>query len=132
MTGQPPTKTGASLSRPTTAGTASSGGAPGPSAADKGKGALGGDAAKKADSSGEEDDDDASDDDDSDDESDDSDDDDDEPRLKYARLTGNIGSVYRNGDATSAFLVSGDKMIIGTHSGIIVGHAWAPAAGVLP
>lgn len=37
--------------------------------------------------------------------------DDDEPKLKYARLTGHLGPVYRNGDATSAFLVAGDKMV---------------------
>jgi hypothetical protein len=34
-----------------------------------------------------------------------------EPRLKYARLTQHLGPVYRNGDATSAFLVAGDKMV---------------------
>lgn len=44
-------------------------------------------------------------------EEDDSDDEDDEPRLKYAYLTKNLGSVYRNGDATSSFLVAGDKMV---------------------
>jgi vacuolar protein sorting-associated protein 41 len=38
-------------------------------------------------------------------------DEDDEPKLKYARMTGHLGSVYRNGDATSAFLVAGDKMV---------------------
>ena len=37
--------------------------------------------------------------------------DEDEPRLKYQRLTGNLGPVYRNGDSTSCFLVSGDKMV---------------------
>lgn len=37
--------------------------------------------------------------------------DDDEPKLKYARMTGNLGAVYRNGDATSTFLVAGDKMV---------------------
>lgn len=36
---------------------------------------------------------------------------DDEPKLKYARLTSKLGPVYRNGDATSAFLVAGDKMV---------------------
>jgi hypothetical protein len=36
---------------------------------------------------------------------------DEEPRLKYHRLTGNLSSVYRNGDATSSFLVGGDKMV---------------------
>ena len=34
-----------------------------------------------------------------------------EPRLKYESLTKQIQAVYRNGDATSAFLVSGDKMV---------------------
>ncbi|KAL8974873.1 MAG: hypothetical protein Q9197_000906 [Variospora fuerteventurae] len=33
-----------------------------------------------------------------------------EPRLKYASLTKHIKPVYRNGDATSAFIVGGDKM----------------------
>jgi hypothetical protein len=42
---------------------------------------------------------------------DEEDEDDDEPKLKYARLTSHLGSVYRNGDATSAFLVAGDKMV---------------------
>ena len=44
---------------------------------------------------------------------------DEEPRLKYASLTKRLKSVYRNGDATSAFLVGGDKMIVGTHNGNI-------------
>jgi vacuolar protein sorting-associated protein 41 len=44
------------------------------------------------------------------------DEDDDEPKLKYARLTSQLGSVYRNGDAMSAFLVAGDKMVgLGHH-----------------
>ncbi|KAL2266824.1 hypothetical protein VTJ83DRAFT_6176 [Remersonia thermophila] len=43
---------------------------------------------------------------------------DEEPKLKYARLTQHLG-VYRNGDATSTFLVAGDKMIVGTHNGNI-------------
>jgi hypothetical protein len=34
-----------------------------------------------------------------------------EPRLKYAPLTKNLASLYRNGDASSAFLVAGDKMV---------------------
>ncbi|KAJ9647000.1 Vacuolar protein sorting-associated protein 41 [Coniosporium tulheliwenetii] len=46
-------------------------------------------------------------------------DEEDEPKLKYTRLTGNLASVYRGGDATSAFMVAGDKMIIGTHNGNI-------------
>lgn len=45
------------------------------------------------------------------DETDDDDEEDDEPKLKYARLTGHLGPVYRNGDATSAFLVAGNKMV---------------------
>ncbi|RMJ25915.1 vacuolar assembly protein [Aspergillus sp. HF37] len=51
------------------------------------------------------------------DDNEDEDDDDEEPQLKYAYLTKRLGSVYRNGDATSAFLSAGDKMIIGTHNG---------------
>ncbi|KAG8529108.1 uncharacterized protein KY384_005743 [Bacidia gigantensis] len=42
-----------------------------------------------------------------------------EPRLKYASLTRHLRSVYRNGDSTSAFLVAGDKMLVGTHNGHI-------------
>ncbi len=38
-------------------------------------------------------------------------DEDEEPRLKYASLTKHLKAVYRNGDATSAFLVAGDKMV---------------------
>lgn len=38
-------------------------------------------------------------------------DEDEEPRLKYAYLTKHLGSVYRNGDATSSFLTAGDKMV---------------------
>lgn len=34
-----------------------------------------------------------------------------EPKLKYTRLTSSLGPVYRNGDATSTFLVGGDKMV---------------------
>lgn len=49
-------------------------------------------------------------------ENDDGDDDEDEeeedePRLKYTSLTKNLKPLYRNGDATSAFLVAGDKMV---------------------
>lgn len=39
------------------------------------------------------------------------DEEDDEPKLKYARMTGHLTPLYRNGDATSAFLVAGDKMV---------------------
>lgn len=46
-----------------------------------------------------------------DEEDEDDDEEDDEPKLKYARLTGQLGSVYRNGDAMSSFLVAGDKMV---------------------
>ena len=42
---------------------------------------------------------------------------DEEPRLKYVRLTGSLGSVYRSGDSTSSCAVVGDKMVMGTHSG---------------
>ena len=35
----------------------------------------------------------------------------DEPRLKYHPLTKSLSSLYRNGDATSTFLVSGDKLV---------------------
>lgn len=35
----------------------------------------------------------------------------DEPRLKYGSLTKSVGALYRNGDATSTFLLSGDKMV---------------------
>ena len=55
--------------------------------------------------------------DDSDDEDDDDDDEEDEePRLKYARLTQSLSGVYRNGDATSSFLVGGDKMVRTCHT----------------
>ncbi|KAI1878235.1 uncharacterized protein JN550_000417 [Neoarthrinium moseri] len=50
---------------------------------------------------------------------DETDDEEDEPKLKYARLTQHLSSVYRNGDMTSAFIVAGDKMIVGTHGGNI-------------
>ncbi|KAH8819416.1 vacuolar assembly protein-like protein [Xylogone sp. PMI_703] len=53
------------------------------------------------------------------DDDEDDEDDDDEPKLKYARMTSHLGPVYRNGDATSTFLVAGDKMYIGTHNGNI-------------
>lgn len=45
----------------------------------------------------------------SDDESDD--DADEEPKLKYTRLTASLAPIYRNGDATSTFMVAGDKMV---------------------
>jgi hypothetical protein len=49
--------------------------------------------------------------DDSEEESDDEDEEEDEPKLKYARFTSNLAPVYRNGDATSCFMVAGDKMV---------------------
>ncbi|KAK3951336.1 hypothetical protein QBC32DRAFT_314968 [Pseudoneurospora amorphoporcata] len=54
-----------------------------------------------------------------DDDDDEEEEEDEEPRLKYARLTQHLGPLYRNGDATSAFLTAGDKMIVGTHNGNI-------------
>ncbi|OAR02173.1 hypothetical protein LLEC1_06551, partial [Akanthomyces lecanii] len=69
---------------------------------------------------GEEDDDDEEEEEDEDGEDEDEDEEEDEePSLKISRLTPHLNSVYRNGDATSAFLVAGDKMIIGTHNGNI-------------
>jgi hypothetical protein len=49
--------------------------------------------------------------DDDDDEEEEEEGEDEEPKLKYARLTAHLLSVYRNGDMTSAFLVAGDKMV---------------------
>lgn len=60
---------------------------------------------------------------DEDEDGEDEDEEDEEPRLKYAPLTRNLGTVYRNGDATSAFLVAGDKLIMGTHNGQV--HVYA-------
>ncbi|KAL5113611.1 Vacuolar protein sorting-associated protein 41 [Pleosporales sp. CAS-2024a] len=57
------------------------------------------------------------DDDDDDDDDADADAEDEEPRLKYSRLTSSLLPLYRNGDATSTFVVAGDKMIVGTHNG---------------
>ena len=48
---------------------------------------------------------------DSDSDDDDEDDAEDEPKLKYSRLTSSLGPVYRNRDATSSFIVAGDKMV---------------------
>ena len=45
--------------------------------------------------------------------------DDEEPRLKYHRITDALKDVYRNGDAVSSFAIGGDKMVLGTHNGII-------------
>lgn len=49
----------------------------------------------------------------------DDEDEEEEPHLKYANLTKSVSSLYRNGDASSAVLVAGDKMIVGTHNGNI-------------
>lgn len=34
-----------------------------------------------------------------------------EPTLKYTKLTSHLSSVYRNGDSTSSFHLSGDKLV---------------------
>ncbi len=47
----------------------------------------------------------------SDDDDEDEEGEEEEPKLKYTRLTGSLSTVYRNGDATSAFIVAGDKMV---------------------
>ena len=44
-------------------------------------------------------------------EDDEEEDEEEEPRLKYAPLTKHLTPLYRNGDASSAFLVAGDKMV---------------------
>ncbi len=44
-------------------------------------------------------------------EEDEDEDEDEEPRLKYTRLTRALGPVYRNGDAVSATLVFGERMV---------------------
>ena len=44
------------------------------------------------------------------------DEEDEEPRLEYTSVTKKLSSVYRNGDATSAFLVAGDKMVSASKS----------------
>ncbi|KIW11239.1 hypothetical protein PV08_10539 [Exophiala spinifera] len=61
-------------------------------------------------------------------EDDEEDEEEEEPQLKYATLTKAVSSIYRNGDATSTFLVAGDKLarllqIVGTHNGNI--HVFA-------
>ncbi|KAF2481490.1 hypothetical protein BDY17DRAFT_301433 [Neohortaea acidophila] len=53
------------------------------------------------------------------DEEEEEDDEEDEPKLKYAKLTGSLTNVYRNGDSTSAFTIAGDKLVLGTHNGNI-------------
>lgn len=49
-----------------------------------------------------------------------SDEEDEEPRLKYSYLTKHLRSVYHNADATSTFLVAGDKMV-----GVYLGCAYS-------
>lgn len=44
------------------------------------------------------------------------DEDEEEPRLKYAPLTKHLTPLYRNGDASSVFLVAGDKMVGDRHT----------------
>ncbi len=44
-------------------------------------------------------------------EEDDDEEEEDEPRLEYTSITKKLTAVYRNGDATSTFLVAGDKMV---------------------
>lgn len=56
------------------------------------------------------------------DDDDEDEDEEDEPRLKYSSLTKNLKPLYRNGDATSAFLVAGDKMVR------IKGYIWCQQA----
>ena len=48
---------------------------------------------------------------DQDEEDDEEEEEDEEPRLEYASMTKKLTPVYRNGDATSTFLVAGDKMV---------------------
>lgn len=48
---------------------------------------------------------------DEEDEGEDEEEEEDEPKLKNARMTGYMTQLYRNGDATSSFLVAGDKMV---------------------
>lgn len=57
-----------------------------------------------------------------DDDDDEDEDEEDEPRLKYTSLTKNLKTLYRNGDATSSFLVAGDKMVR------IKGYIWCQQA----
>jgi len=46
-----------------------------------------------------------------DDEEDEEEDEEKEPNLKYTRLTSSVASLYRGGDSSSAFAVTGDKMV---------------------
>ncbi|KAI9724602.1 MAG: Vacuolar protein sorting-associated protein 41 [Chrysothrix sp. TS-e1954] len=42
-----------------------------------------------------------------------------ELHLKRTKLTGRLAAVYRNGDSTSTLLVSGNRLLTGTHNGNI-------------
>lgn len=64
--------------------------------------------------------------DDEEEEEDDDEDEDEEPRLKYARLTQNMSGLYRNGDATSTFVVGGNKMVRNASSFCSI--AWSSCA----
>jgi vacuolar protein sorting-associated protein 41 len=44
-------------------------------------------------------------------EDEDGEDEDEEPRLKYIRLTRQLPTIYRGGDATSTFVAAGDKLV---------------------
>ena len=46
-----------------------------------------------------------------DDDGDDDEEEETEPRLKYTKLTTKLASVYRNGDSTSSFMVSENRMV---------------------
>ena len=48
---------------------------------------------------------------DEEDDGDDEEEEEEEPRLEYASMTKKLTAIYRNGDATSTFLVAGDKMV---------------------
>ncbi|KAK4497025.1 hypothetical protein PRZ48_011474 [Zasmidium cellare] len=56
------------------------------------------------------------------DEDDEEEEEEDEPKLKYAKLSDKLVSVYKastHGNSTSAFSVAGDKMVVGTHNGSV-------------
>ncbi|KAF2858857.1 hypothetical protein K470DRAFT_250318 [Piedraia hortae CBS 480.64] len=40
-----------------------------------------------------------------------------EPHLKFTKITGSLASTYRNGDSTSAAVLVGGKIVVGTHNG---------------
>lgn len=60
-------------------------------------------------------DDDENEDEDEDDDEGEEEEEDEEPRLKYVYLTKCLPSLYRAGDATSALLVGGDRMVYYPH-----------------